>query len=91
LANWLLYVAADEVEFLPRKWEENKTKAAKEKAAKTEKLSIAKTRRSSEKLFLTFDKTPFLPQSSNKGKGNIKEARPQYKVVKKDTKKEKAA
>jgi len=92
LANWLLYVAADEVQFLPRKWEGNKTKAAAAKAAgKTQTLSIAKTRRSTEKLFLTFDKTPFLPQPSKKGKGKIKEPRPQYKVVKKDKKKDKAA
>jgi len=92
LANWLLYVAADEVEFLPRKWERNKTKAAEEKAAaKAGKLSISKARRSSEKLFLTFDQTPFFPEPIKKGEGKIKECRPHYKVVKKDKKKKKIA
>lgn len=75
LANWLLYLAADEVQFVPRKWEK--------KSQKTTRLSIAKTRRSTESLFLTFDETPFLPQSTNKGKGRIKTKTKKYKVVKK--------
>lgn len=91
LANWLLYVAADEVQFLPRKWERNKSKELEGTATKTEKLSIAKTRRSTEKLFLTFDKTPFVPEPIKKGEGKIKEHRPHYKVVKKDKKKKKVA
>lgn len=83
LANWLLYVAADEVEFIPKKWERNKTNPP----AKTDKLSIAKTHRSVERLFLTFDKEPFFPKPSKKGKGNIKKERPHFKVVKKTKKK----
>lgn len=83
LANWLLYVAADEVAFIPRKWEQNKTNPK----PKSEKLSIAKTYRSAEILFSTFEKEPFLPKTSKKGKGNIKKKRPHYKVVKKSEKK----
>ena len=79
LANWLLYVAADEVEFIPRKWEQNKTKPK----PKPDKLSISKTYRSTEKLFSTFEKEPFLPKTSKKGKGKIKKKRIHYKVVKK--------
>lgn len=83
LANWLLYVAADEVEFIPRKWEKNKSRSE----PKPEKLSISKTYRSTEALFSTFEKEPFLPKPTKKGKGNIKKERPQYKVVKKNKKK----
>ena len=83
LANWLLYVAADEVDFIPRKWERNKTNPP----PKLDKLSIAKTHRSVEALFLTFDEEPFLPKPSKKGKGNIKKERPHFKVVKKVKKK----
>ena len=46
LANWLLYIAADEVQFIPRKWVMNKSAPIE----KPEKLSIAKTYRSAEKL-----------------------------------------
>jgi len=83
LANWLLYVAADEVDFIPKKWEQNKTNPK----PKPEKLSIAKTHRSAESLFLSFDKQPFFPKPSKKGKGNIKKERPHFNVVKKTKKK----
>ena len=83
LANWLLYVAADEVDFIPQKWERNKTNPP----PKPDKLSIAKTHRSVERLFLTFDKKPFLPKTSKKGKGNIKKERPHFNVVIKAKKK----
>ena len=83
LANWLLYVAADEVNFIPKKWERNKTNPP----PPTDKLSIAKTHRSTERLFLTFDEKPFLPKPSKKGKGNIKKERLHFKVVKKAKKK----
>ena len=79
LANWLLYTAADDVQFIPRKWEVNKSAPVE----KTEKLSIAKTHRSVERLFLTFDKKPFLPKPAKKGKGNIKQKRSHFPVVKK--------
>ena len=79
LANWLLYTAADDVQFIPRKWEMNKSAPVE----KTTKLSIAKTHRSVERLFLTFDKKPFLPKPAKKGKGNIKKKREHYPVVKK--------
>jgi hypothetical protein len=83
LANWLLYVAADEVDFIPKKWERNKSNPP----PKPEKLSIAKTYRSTETLFCTFDEKPFLPKSVKKGNGNIKQERPHYKVVRKTKKK----
>jgi len=83
LANWLLYTAADGVDFIPKKWEKNKSNPP----PKPDKLSIAKTYRSVERLFLTFDKEPFLPKPSKKGKGNIKKERPRFKVVKKVKKK----
>ena len=85
LSNWLLYVASQEVDFVPRKWEKNKSKPPND----SQRLSIAKTRRAAETLFLTFDKEPFLPQPSKKGKGNIKKDRPHYPVVKKSKKKPK--
>ena len=83
LSNWLLYVASQEVGFVPRKWEQNKSK----RPDASQRLPIAKTRRATETLFLTFDKKPFLPQPSKKGKGNIKKSRPHYPVVKKSRKK----
>lgn len=79
LANWLLYTAADDVQFVPRKWEMNRSAPIE----KQERLSIAKAHRAAEKLFLTFDKEPFLPKPAKKGKGNIKKKRPHYPVVKK--------
>jgi len=82
LANWLLYTAAQDVQFIPRKWEMNKSAPIE----KPEKLSIAKTHRSVEKLFLTFDKEPFLPKPAKKGKGNIKKKRQHFPVVKKPKK-----
>lgn len=83
LANWLLYVAADEVAFIPRKWEKNKSNPP----PKSDKLSIARTHRSTERLFLTFEKAPFLPKTSKKGKGKLKEKRTHYNVVLKGHKK----
>lgn len=83
LANALLYLVAQEVTFTPKKWERNKSRSLKQ----TGQLSMAKARRAAQSLFSTFDKTPFLPKTSNKGKGNIKKARPHFEVVKKGKKK----
>jgi len=80
LANWLLYTAAEDVQFIPRKWEMNKSAPLKKKT----KLSIAKTHRAVERLFLTFDKKPFLPKPTKKGKGNIKKKRNHYPVLRKN-------
>ena len=85
LANWLLYVAASEVKFIPKKWE----KKAKKQVQDGEKLSIEKTRRAAQTLFLTFDQTPFLPKSTKKGKGRIKRKTKHYPVVKKTKKRKK--
>lgn len=91
LATWLLYTAADEARFQPRKWESylpgNKT------AKFAARLSPTQTRKAAQGLFLTFDPTPFKPVQSKKGKGRPKgmtfEPRKQYKVVKKKTKTQK--
>ncbi|MEM9078967.1 MAG: transposase [Bacteroidota bacterium] len=88
---WLLWSAAKEADFKPKKWRqylpENKD---------TENqpiLSPTQTRRAVEKLFLTFDLTPFKPQKSKKGrprqKGEKQSQRTRYKVVKKTTSKTK--
>lgn len=88
---WLLWSAAKEATFQPKKWRqylpENKD---------TENQSIlspTQTRRAAEKLFLTFDLTPFKPQKSKKGrprqKGEKQSQRTRYNVVKKTTAKTK--
>lgn len=83
LANHLLFWCKEDVQFIPHKWEKKRAKAE----VQTAPLSIAKTYRSTEALFLTFDETPFLPKTSKKGKGNIKKSRTHYEVVKKPKKK----
>ena len=88
---WLLWLAAKEATFQPKKWRqylpENKD---------TENQSIlspTQTRRAAEKLFLTFDLSPFKPQKSKKGrprqKGEKQSQRTRFKVVKKTTSKTK--
>ena len=79
LANWLLYYAADEVEWIPRKWDTKQ----QSKQVSTDKLSIAKTHKAAQQFFSTFDMAPFQPKSTNKGRGNPKKHRPKFKVVKK--------
>lgn len=65
LAEWLLYVASEDVVSAPKKWQ-------KYGDPKKQCLTIAQTRKGCQSLFLNFDKTPFLPvssQISKKGKG----------------------
>jgi hypothetical protein len=92
LSTWLLYSASDEADFRPHKWEQylpkNKT------ASDAPRLSMAQTRKAVERLFLTFDPTPFIPVKSKKGKGRQKgqtfTPRKRYRVVKKITHKRKS-
>jgi len=83
LANTLLFLAADEVEHICHKWQKYKDKPAQEK----QRLSPCQTKKAAQSLFLTFDKTPFLPQKSNKGKGRIKGAIFMHRTLKKVNKK----
>jgi hypothetical protein len=88
LASWLLYAAKDEVSFVPHKWEKYLPKH-KQKINK-ENLSITQVHRAAQKLFLTFEQTPFLPLKSNKGrprtKGEKQTPRNRYPVAKKTAK-----
>jgi hypothetical protein len=86
---WLLWSAAKEAAFQPKKWRqylpENKN------IDNQSILSPTQTRRAAEKLFLTFDPSPFKPQKSKKGrprqKGEKQSQRTRFKVVKKTTSK----
>jgi len=74
--------------------EQEKTKinkveqATEERQSKSERLTIAQTRKGAQTLFSTFDKKPFAVPKSNKGNGRKKgtklEKRKRCKVVKKD-------
>ncbi len=90
MANWLLFAASDEVEFQPHKWE-SYLPENKQDPDKHSRLSITKTHRAAQDLFLTFDSTPFLPPKSKKGrprqKGETQTPRKRYPVVKKTTSK----
>ena len=68
LAQWLLFAAANEVTHQPKKWQKYADKVDDNKP----RLSIAQTRKAAQSLFLTFDSTPFLPKTSNKGVGRLK-------------------
>jgi hypothetical protein len=65
LAEWLLFVASDELQPEPKKWQ----KSSEPPTENQRRLTIAQTRKAAQTLFLTFDPTPFLPQIANKGKG----------------------
>jgi hypothetical protein len=65
LAEWLLFVASDELQPEPKKWQ----KSAEPPTENQPRLTIAQTRKAAQTLFLTFDQTPFRPQIANKGKG----------------------
>lgn len=88
---WLLYVAAEEATFRPKKW--RKYLPQNKPAAEPPRLSIAQTRHAAQELFLTFDPTPFKPLKSKKGrprqKGEKQIQRTRYEVVKKTTSKTK--
>ena len=71
LANWLLYAASDEVEFVCQKWEKYLPESKKTKNS-IQRKTIAQTRKAAKRLFRTFDLTPFAPLKSNNGKGRAK-------------------
>jgi len=87
LTNWLLYTASREAHFRSRKWEQYLPENKQRKD--TARLSIARTRRAAQELFLTFDLNAFKPQKCKKGigrqKGQTFTPRQRYKVVKKTT------
>ena len=88
LCSWLLYTASDETCAIPHKWEQY-LRTYKTKIQNGLRLSITKTFRAAQKLFLTFDQQVFKPLKSNKGsgrkKGQTQTPRTQYKVVRKQT------
>lgn len=92
---WILYAAKDEVSFACPVWQKylptNKTALELEKTP----LTPSQVRKNLANLFDTFDKTPYLPQKSKKGKGREKgtvltkrEKKKPYKKPKKETKNE---
>lgn len=86
LAEWLLFVASDEVSSNPKKWQ----KPVEKPKNKENRLTIAQTRKGCQALFLNFDQTPFLPKISNKGdgrkKGTVFPKKEHFKPVKKSKK-----
>ena len=83
-AMWLLYEAADEVESISAKWQKYNEPKVKEGAKRTP----SQTKKGLERLFLSFEKEPYLPQRCEKGQGRKKgkklEKRKEYQVEKKE-------
>lgn len=73
IANWLLFVAADEIQLQLKPWEQylpkNKQAAQQQEKKIGPKLSIAQTKKSTGAFFYTFDRKPFAPKSVKNGKG----------------------
>jgi hypothetical protein len=86
LSCWLLYTAAPVVDQVCQKWQKYSEPSQEIGCLKT----ISQVRKGAEKLFLTFDKLPFLPQSRKKGKGrkkgDVQLKRERYKIYKKKAK-----
>lgn len=97
MAFWLLFVSKDEVNYTPKKWRQYKegknVQGDSQDSEKAAPLTPNQVRQATQALFLTIDPTPFLPQTSNKGKGRLKGEklipRPRHPVVKKGKKKRK--
>lgn len=95
LAVWQLFVASSELTQLDVQPWQKYTKANKDFETKESKgrMTIAQTQKAIKTIFYTFDKEPFLPQKSKKGKGREKgtklEKRKRYAVEKKEKKKRK--
>ena len=81
---WLLYLTAQEAQKITPKWQQY---LPKEKIENPVILSLAQAYKSAQNLFITFDKSPFLPKKYKKGrprqKGEKQTPRTQYKVVRK--------
>lgn len=75
MSFWLLFIAKDEVEYSPKKWRQYKeaksTPQSKNDTTSTT-LTPNQVRQAAQDLFLTFETTPFLPKTSNKGTGRKK-------------------
>lgn len=82
-AIWLLWAASKEVEKVCQKWQ----KYSEPKTEKGGRKTPSQTRKGLERLFLTFEKKPYLPKKCKKGlgrkRGDFQEPRKQYQVVKK--------
>jgi len=82
-AMWLLYEASDEVENVSAKWQKYSEPQIKE----GEKRTPSQSKKGAERLFLTFEKEPYLPKKCKKGlgrrKGEKQVKRTRYKVEKK--------
>jgi hypothetical protein len=91
MSFWLLFFSKDEMEYRPKKWQQykevNKKAATKTKAVATIPLTPNQAKQAAQSLFLTLDPTHFLPKTSNKGKGRLKDTkikpRIRHPVVKK--------
>ena len=83
-AMWLLYEAADEVENVSAKWQ----KYSEPKIKEEEKRTPSQTKKGAERLFMTFEKEPYLPKRCEKGvgrkKGEKQVKRVRYEVKKKE-------
>jgi len=89
-AFWLLFTAREEVNYIPKKWRQYKENKIIEQALAADvelNLKPSQVKQAAQALFLTFDPKPFLPKTSNKGKGRLKDTiikpRSRYPVVKK--------
>ena len=93
LSFCLLFTASDEVEYVPKKWQQYPLGDAEQKREQTKRWSPARTQKAALTLFCTFDPAPFLPQKCKKGKrrqkGDVQNPRPRFPVVKKGKKKDK--
>lgn len=82
-AMWLLYEASDEVEKVSPKWQKYNEPKIKEGGKRTP----SQTKKGAERLFLSFEKEPYLPKKSEKGLGRKKGSklakREEYEVEKK--------
>jgi hypothetical protein len=87
LAIFLLFLTAYEVQHTCPKWQKY---LPIEKEPFKVRLTIAQARKAAQTLFLTFDKNPFLPVKSKKGKprekGQTQNKRTWYEVIKKKKK-----
>lgn len=87
LTVWLLHQVAQEAVHTCKKWQQY---LPKEKVELGSKLSISQARKAAQNLIITFDKRPFLPQKSQKGKGRqkgqVQKPRTRYEVFKKKAK-----
>lgn len=87
LAVFLLFLTAQQAQHTCPKWQKY---LPKEKAPNATRLTIAQARKAAQNLFLTFDKSPFLPKKSKKGigrqKGETQIAKIRYDIYQKKKK-----